>query len=191
MDTEIYEEKPKNKPSINLDIEKIEKIAKPIVRVLLTVILWLVILALFTAISGIFAVSGSPLPGFLFFVPIILGGILSVIVWNEEVYVTIKQKVQREISANIQGNISDQISGKFKELKPEELQKIREGIAEFREHFGIDVSVPEEKRKRDQIDTAIANLSDSQLLDLKQGINDGSITEDDLLDWLNQQEIQQ
>ena len=84
MDTEIYEEKPKNKASIKF--EQIEKIAKPLVRVLLTLILWVLVLGIFTAISAILALSGVSMPAFLFFVPIVLGGILSVVVWNDEIY---------------------------------------------------------------------------------------------------------
>lgn len=186
MDTEIYDEKPKNKPSI--DLEKIEKIAKPIVRVLLTLILWVVILALFTVVSGIFALSGSAIPGFLFFIPIIIGGIASVIIWNEEIYQNIKHKIQEKISTEIQGNISGQIAQEFKKLKPEELQEIRQGIAKLKDTFGLDIQLPTEKRKRDQIDAVISRLSDSQLLELKEGINGGSIQEDDLYDWLSQQE---
>lgn len=186
MNTEIYEEKPKNKPSIN--IEKIEKVAKPIIRVVLTLVLWLAILILTVVLSGIFALTGSSIPALLFFVPLMIGASLTFIVWNEEIWQNIKRKLQREISANVKGSISDQIALKFKELKPEELAKIREGIAEFKEKFGLDLPLPQEKRKRDQIDAAIAKLSDSQLLDLKQGIQEGAISEDDLLDWLNEQE---
>lgn len=179
MDTEIGNRKPKNKASIN-----IEKIAKPLIRVLLSFIIWIIILILLGSISGIFALTGSPLPGLLFFVPVVIGGLLTLVVWNEEVW----QKIKSEISAKIKGNISDQIFEQFKELKPEELVEIREGIAKIKEKFGLDVALPREKVKREQIDAAIRKLSDSQLLDLKQGLKNGSIEEDDLLNWLSHQE---
>lgn len=183
MDININKEKPKNKFSLE-QLAKFEPILKIIIRVILTLLIWVATFITASAIWGILAISGLAIPALLFFVPIIIVGLLTFIIWNDEIY----ERIKTEITAKIKGNISEQIAEKFKDLKPEELEEIREGMAKFKEKFGIDIPIFKEKRKRDQIDDAVRKLSDSQLLDLKQGLNEGSIEEDDLLDWLNEQE---
>jgi ABC-type transport system involved in cytochrome bd biosynthesis fused ATPase/permease subunit len=183
MDTEIYEEKPKNNFSLE-QLAKFEPIIKIIIRVILSLLIWVATFIIASAVWGILAISGSAIPALLFFVPIIIVGFLTFIIWNDEVY----ERIKAEIMAKIKGNISEQIAEKFKELKPEEIEEIREGMAKLKKATGIDIQLPQEKRKRDRIDAAIRKLSDSQLIDLKQGLNNGSIDEDDLFDWLSEQE---
>ncbi|MEO1289061.1 MAG: hypothetical protein AAFV93_14955 [Chloroflexota bacterium] len=84
--------------------------------------------------------------------------------------------------------LNQKITEELDGLSEEELDEIREGLAELRENMGITVELPikaKHKPKRDIVDQAIRNLSDDELVQLRDQLRSGDIDPSRLEDLLN------
>ncbi len=88
--------------------------------------------------------------------------------------------------------LNEKITHELSGLDDEEMLEIMQGLDKLRDNMGISVELPiqSKKNKRQAVDTAIRNLSDTELLHLKDQLRAGDIDESRLLAWLDEQRNQ-
>lgn len=93
-------------------------------------------------------------------------------------------------STNRFEHINRQIEDQMGDLSDKEMLKVMQAMDEVKESIGIDIQLPlkNKKRKREDIDTAIRNLSDTELLHLKDRLREGSVDEEKLITWIESQQ---
>ena len=85
--------------------------------------------------------------------------------------------------------INRQFEDKLGELSDTEMLEVMNAMDEVKDNLGISIALPikNKKRKREDIDNAVRNLSDTELLHLKEQLRDGNIEEEKLIAWLESQ----
>ena len=93
------------------------------------------------------------------------------------------------LGKDILGDIDRQLDEQLIMLNDAEMLELSQALDEVSERFGIDITAPtkRKKQKREHIDKAVRNLSDTELLHLKDRLRNGQIDEEKLLAWLDEQ----
>lgn len=136
-------------------------------------VLWVAILAIILLTSVIAAIFSLPVTSFVVLITGAIGIIVSRLIFPEEFF----------------NRINPEIESEFSRLSDAEILKIMNAMDELHENTGISIELPikSKKAKRDVVDSAIRNLSDTELLHLKEQLRDGNIDEDQLIAWLDSQ----
>ncbi len=140
---------------------------------IIVVVVWAIILIAIVAVSFISAALNWSLPVWWLVIPIIFGLLATVVLTSKEIISELNGEIERE----------------FAKLSDAEMLEVLAAMDEVKENIGIDIELPlkSKKRKREDVDKAIRNLSDTELLHLKDQLRDGNIEEEKLLAWLNSQ----
>lgn len=93
------------------------------------------------------------------------------------------------LGKDILGDIDRQLDEQLIMLNDAETLELSQALDEVSERFGIEIIAPtkRKKQKREHIDKAVRNLSDTELLHLKDRLRNGQIDEEKLLAWLEEQ----
>lgn len=141
--------------------------------IVLAVILVVVLLALLTSAIVAFVMGFSLSPLWIMLV-IVLGAIGGAAIFSTDRFDDINRQIEDQMS----------------DLSDKEMLEVMRAMDEVKEHLGIEIQLPvkQKKRKREDIDKAIRNLSDTELLHLKDRLREGSIDEEKLIAWIESQQ---
>lgn len=150
-----------------------------LIRGLLLVGVWIAIALILIVAAVVLALAGAGLPSVALWVAFSIGIALTILIaspWGWQI-------IGAERMAHIQRQINEQVS----QLNDAELLEVMAGLDEVKDRFGLEIPLPDKRKhsKQQQLDTAIRNLSDTELLYLKDRLRDGEIDEDKLMAWLN------
>jgi hypothetical protein len=153
------------------------KFIETLIRGLLTGGVWLVILALLTIGAIVTSMAGVTIPILVYALPLMIGGFLTMLIWTDYSWEIFK--------TNVLGNIREQIDEQLSELSEEELEEAVRAIQKAKVELGIDKAKREPKKKREAIDERLRQLSDSDLLRIRERLQDETLDDDEIIDMLD------
>jgi len=145
-----------------------------LVQMILLVLIWVIVILAMVVLSLVSVASTAwSMPAWLILILIVTGGLLTGFVASSDRFAELDRQFEDKL-----GDLSDT-----------EMLEVMQGLDDVRENLGINIELPIDgkKRKREDIDKVIRNLSDTELLHLKDQLRDGSIEEEKLITWLNSQ----
>ena len=153
-----------------------------LMRWLLTAGIWLLILILLGGAVLVMRWLGVAIPTLAYVLPLIIGGLVSGLIWTPATWDTIKEKKL----ADFQRQIDEQLG----QLSEAELQEVLAHLEEAKIELGFrpaqeETAEKRKKRKREDLDQRLRRLEDDELLRLKQQIAEGNMDDDDLISWLD------
>ena len=151
------------------------------IRGIVTLVLIVLILLGLGAIALLLSLAGIPisLPNGLSFAAIVVIALIFLASpWGKTVF-----------GKDILADIDRQLDEQFSTLSDAEMLELATSLDELSDTLGVEITPPmkSKKRKREDIDKAIRNLSDTELLHLKDRLRQGEIDEEKLIAWLDSQ----
>ena len=148
-----------------------------LIQIILIVLIWVIVLLTIVTLSLVSVLwTAWSLPAWLVLILIVIGFLSTGFIASSDKFTEINR----------------QFEDKLGELNDVEMLEVLNAMDEVKENLGISIEIPlkNKKRKREDIDKAVRNLSDTELLHLKEELRDGNIEEEKLIAWLeNQREM--
>lgn len=147
---------------------------KQIIRFGLIAAVWGVVAALMTVFGVINVFWG--VPAAVSWLIIGLGGVGTAVLLNQSTW--------EQLYTNVIYELEEKITEELQKMNRKDMVEMADGLRQLKDKFGIELDLPLSEKQKNDLDAMLSRLSDEELAIVQTRLQNGSLSEEDLADWL-------